>query len=282
MVNTLKKEYGEATPEGPRSPTNNNTLLGNDGSNDHGIGSITERFQDSENRYPPCDALAKLREQLKKLHPRFKEQTRLLTERGKLQTRLLPEQSIASTPFQINPSHDDGYDIDAEDIAERAMMQLQKTFPINWRPITLNKNTALLKVRLQFIGGYAEGSNDVFLSLLITVLSDEGTLEVQRRVTTRDEQINTIDKVVEFILTFHGTPIIEAMSQLMNPAAKQGETMSTFLERLIYLTAQHKHPSTDFSTQRLRAMLITQPTYSSLITVNDWNTLLRYQILDHC
>lgn len=113
------------------------------------------------------------------------------------------------------------------------------------------------------------------MSLLITVLSDEATLEVQRRVSTRDESIDSIDRVITLLLTFHGPSVIEAMQQLMNPTARPGELMTSFLERLSHLSSQHKHPSPEFSTRRLRSILITQPAYSSLISVSDWPTLLK-------
>lgn len=155
-------------------------------------------------------------------------------------------------------------------------MPLQKSFPPNWRPMTLKENTILLRIRLPFIAGISEESIELFMSSLITVLTDGATLEVQRGIPTRDIKINTVDKIIEFMLTFHGVPTIDALFQLMSPAAKPGESMSLFLERMTYLSAQYHHPSIESSTKRLRAMLITQPWFSSLHdTDNNWNDLLR-------
>lgn len=75
--------------------------------------------------------------------------------------------------------------------------------------MTLQENTILLKVRLQFIAGFADDSIGIFMSILITVLSDEATSEIQRGIPSRDVRINTVEKIIEFILTFYGTPIID-------------------------------------------------------------------------
>lgn len=256
MVDTRNTKYDTNDNESQNTPPLEPEPESGDDFN-YDVGQTTSRIPESGYRYHKETDPSKLMSHVNALRNQLKEKNRLLAEQAKI-------------PVPPNDCNDT-----IDDIAERAMRALQKTFPPNWRPITLKENTLLLKERLLFIAGYAEEDIEVFLSLMITVLSDEATMEVQRRVPTRDESVNTVDKVIDLLLSLYGPPVIDAVQQLMKPTAKPGEMMTSFLERLTLLTSQHTHPSPEYSTRGLRSLLITQPAYSSLISIGEWGALLK-------